>query len=158
MKEIECKSGNKYGLAVAFGILSELEGAIFEVMDDDAMEEFKKALQDKDESEIKSANIEIFKMLSGKSLRSFITANNKQAPSVIAKTIRTFNDKSVGESYDERLVFVNEELEYDDGVELFEYINGMVDTIGGKLEEQQEKSGPSSMKRGKKAEEASPRS
>jgi flavodoxin len=146
MKEITCKSGNKYGLAVAFGILSELEGAVFEVMDSDAVEEFKKVMSDGDEVSIGN-NPELFKKLSGDAFKSFIIANTKHAPRMIAKVIRHMNGNPVGNSFEERLSFVYEELDYDDGLEIAEFVQSKIDETGGAMGESVPSTNPKGVKK-----------
>jgi hypothetical protein len=125
--EYECKSGNRYGLVTAYGVLCQLEGSIFEMVSDETLEKMKAGMsqiEDVEDMETEFRN-RMFDQFSSKDLREFLLANIKQGPEVLATVLRTKNGTSIGD-LKERKRFIMEDLDYTDGAELTAYIDGLV--------------------------------
>ena len=62
---------------------------------------------------------------------------------MLAKVVRTCNDESIGDTDDERFRWVNEELDYEDGREIEEHVNALLQKVQ-RGRQQRGKSTPSS--------------
>jgi transcriptional regulator with XRE-family HTH domain len=116
MKEIECPSGNKYGIVTAYGVMSQLEGAALSNVSDETMERLKQRMVAQggslDEFE-DEAGMKAMEYFDGASLRDFLEASRRSAPETLATVIRTVNGEAIPK--EDRLRYVNEELDFEDG-------------------------------------------
>lgn len=124
MKEVEI-NGTKYGLNLAYGILKELEGGILEKISDETFDNLKDQADNLDDLEQKA----VIKLFQGKDLKMIMLDEKVKGPQTIAMVLRTVDGKEIGVNFEERLEYVTEQLDYDDGEEIFELLEAKLKKI-----------------------------
>ena len=122
-------NGTKYTLSVAYGVLKQLENNIFELIDDTTMDKLKEGVIDGGGEVEDLEEAAMMKFFSGAELKNFIVKNRDQGVKMLAMTLRLVNDKSIGETYENRLAYVMDKLDYEDGDALVEYLNEMLGQV-----------------------------
>lgn len=117
MQEVTCKSGKVYGIALGYGMLESLQGVVLELLPDATFERIKEELIAEKGMENLST-LDFIEKLDGSELKSFFLANNRQVAHTIAKCIRTMDGNPIGNNFQVRNTFVEEELDWNDGTEI----------------------------------------
>lgn len=144
MKELDI-DGTKYGLATAYGVLSQLEGGVFELIDDDTVEKVMKKQRKKQKngaSEV-DASADFLDAMNGAEYKKFLAANSMNNPRMVAIALRTVDGKSIGETFDERLQYVQDELDFQAGATIANYLSDLLKLTGEGRDQSSGKSGPS---------------
>ncbi len=135
MEEILCKAtGNSYTLAFGYGVTESLQGAIIEAMPDDAVKDYQKKLSAEAEAakergeviDVTMSTQDLINDMSGSDVKKFLIGNNEQSARTIARCIRKFNGKRVGNNYEERVDFCMDYLDHKDGKVLAKLIAQVV--------------------------------
>ena len=123
MREVICGK-TVYKINTAFGVLNELEKNLFDMMDDKVIKRMaeQSTMKDLEESPIKA-------MLGDDpdALRGFLAANVDESYRMVAAVLREVIDSESGDTRvlktpEERMTFVKEELEYEDGKKILDLV------------------------------------
>ncbi len=141
MREVICVD-MVYRINTAFGVLNELEKNLFDMMDDEVIKKMtaSSTMKDLEDSPISSILGD-----DPDSLRRFLAANVDESYRIIAAVLREAVNSKSGETVvlntaEERMDFVKNELEYEDG-------KAILDLVQDKL--QSGKQGAGGNRRGK---------
>ena len=127
MDEFKTTTGNTYGIIFGYGILKQIEGSIFNMVEDDTIEKMKekaKAAQNNGGADMLNEE-EVWEFFSVKDFRSIMIGNIDYSLKTMATMIRKFNGESVGSTFEERYDFVLG-MNEDDGRQLGNYISDRV--------------------------------
>jgi len=138
MKIVAGESGSTYGLAVAYGVLNQLEGLVFETLSDEVMEKVKGRIAEQggEMDDLRGAALMAF--FSGSDMREFLKGNATQGGRLIATVLRTVDGAREvtveGTAYNlrseaDRLDYVNEVLPFPDGEAIVDAVNDIMESF-----------------------------
>ena len=144
MKELEI-NGTQYGIATAYGVLSQLEGGVFELIDDATVEKVMKKQRKKQKkgNAEGDASADFLDAMDGGEYKKFLMANSMNNPQMVAIALRTVDGTSIGETLEERRKYVEDELDFEAGAAIAKHLSDILQKVGGTREEVAGKSAPS---------------
>ncbi len=139
MNEFKTTNKNRYGIVFGYGILKQIEGSLFKMLTDETIEQIQKkwAKASKNGGQMEMTEGEIWNFLSPADFRNMVIGNVDYGLETFAKMIRTFNDVSIGDNYDQRYDFVLG-MDPDDGRQLADYVSDQVEKFTDGLKQQGE--------------------